>query len=113
MDRTQERLPRSSKQLPDEVIAHHLSNHHARLGALAAQSVHLGIMVEYLVDQLSKILPAFDLDAEEFAEFRERRINEMQAEAVEIDNANKQMAVNLEEAEDQPPSTNWTTSKDD
>ena len=79
---------RPKRQLPDEVIIHHLGNLDARANALAAQSVHLGIMVEYLVDQLGKVLPDFDMDPEEFAEFRTRRFKEMQAEAEEVDRAN-------------------------
>lgn len=87
---------RPQRQLPDQVIVHHLSDHDARLNALAAQSVHLGIMVEYLVDQLGKALPDFDLDAEEFAEFRNRRFKEMKAEALEIDAANARLEAQQE-----------------
>ena len=78
---------RPQRQLPDEVIIHHLGDLDARANALAAQAVHLGIMVEYLVDQLGKVLPDFDMDPEEFAEFRARRFTEMQTEAEEVDKA--------------------------
>lgn len=78
---------RPSRQIPDEVIIHHLGDHDARLNALAAQSVHLGIMVEYLVQELGNALPDFDLDAEEFAAFRDKRFAEMKQEAQQIDQA--------------------------
>jgi len=47
----------------------------------------MGIMVEYLVEQLGTLLPNFDLDPEEFAEFRKRRFEEMQNEAKAIEEA--------------------------
>lgn len=78
---------RPTRQIPDEVIVHHLSDHDGRLNALAAQSVHLGIMVEYLVEALGALLPEFDLDPEEFAAFRDRRFKEMQTEAKALDAA--------------------------
>ena len=83
---------RPQRQLPDQVIIHHLGDHDARLNALAAQSVHLGIMVEFLVDTLGKALPDFDMDAEEFAEFRDRRFKEMRNEAMQIEKANADLA---------------------
>lgn len=84
---------RPQRQIPDEVLAHYLSDHEARLNALAAQNIHIGIMVEYMVQQLGQFIPDFDLDPEEFTEFRTRRFNEMKQEAQEVDELRRKAAV--------------------
>jgi hypothetical protein len=78
------------RQIPEQVLIHYLSDHEARLNALAAQAVHLGIMLEYTTQQLALVVPEFELDAEDFAEFRERRFTEMKNEALELERVERQ-----------------------
>lgn len=77
------------QHIPAEVIAHHLSDHETRLNAIAAQNIHMGIMIEYMFEQLTEIVPEFQLDREEFEEYRNRRFDEMKAEAIELEEARR------------------------
>tara|TARA_Y100001938_G_C7944934_1_gene356281 strand:- start:15 stop:401 length:387 start_codon:yes stop_codon:yes gene_type:complete len=67
-----------------------LTDHETRLNALAAQQVHLAIMVEYLTKELVEVLPDFELDNKEFSEYRDQRFEEMKQEAIDLQEARTQ-----------------------
>ena len=67
-----------------------LTDHETRLNALAAQQVHLAIMVEYLTKELVEVLPDFELDNKEFSEYRDQRFEEMKQEAMDLQVARMQ-----------------------
>jgi hypothetical protein len=69
------------QEIPQEVIMHYLANHEARLNALAAQSINLGLLTEWLFEQLTKTIPGFELDIEEFSAYRESRLQKMKEES--------------------------------
>ena len=89
------------RQIPDQVIVQYLTDHDARLNALAAQSVHIGIMIEYLIEQLRETVPDFQIDSEDFAEFRARRFEEMKNEAAQIEAENNALRAQRNSANDQ------------
>lgn len=78
-----------ARRIPDQVIAQVMSDHEARLNALAAQQVHLAIMLEYTTNLLVEVVPDFVLVDEDFAEFRDKRFEEMKAEAMDLQEARR------------------------
>jgi len=78
-----------SRQIPDNILAQVLSEHEARLNAIAAQQIQLAIMIEYQSGLLDEAVPDFVMDDEDFAEFRERRFNEMKSQAMEMQDARR------------------------
>ena len=67
-----------------------LTDHETRLNALAAQQVHLAILVEYLTKELTEVLPDYELDNKEFSEYRDQRFEEMKQEAMDLQEARTQ-----------------------
>lgn len=60
-----------------------LTQHEKKIGALAAQQVQLGVMVEYLTKKIVASVPEFEIDQQEFADFRIMRFDQMKKEAIE------------------------------
>ena len=85
-------LPLNKPRNMQDVLLSALSSHEARINALAAQQVHLAILIEYLNSEITKALPDFELDEEEFQKFRDIRFKEMQAEAEALNKAREQAA---------------------
>jgi hypothetical protein len=75
--------------IPDDVLAQVMSDHETRLNALAAQQVHLAIMVEHLVNLLTEAVPDFEIDHEEFNEFRNKKFEEIKNEAMDLQEARR------------------------
>lgn len=75
------------RRIPDQVLTQVMSEHEARLNALAAQQIQIAIMIEYLSQKLEEAVPLFVMDDDEFTEFRDRRFNEMKAEAMSMQEA--------------------------
>lgn len=111
-------LPVRSQQqatVTPEMLIMALQNHEQRLAALGAQQIHLGIMVEYLTDRLGEALEGFEIDQEEFVQFRDRRWKEMQEEAkAAVKAQNRVMKAATEAVNDPaPPDENFDLDFDD
>lgn len=94
---------RQSRAIPDEILAQVLSDHETRLNALAAQQVHLGIMVEYLTDRLQVAVPELEIDPKEFAEYRTVRFEEMKKEALAVAKARQRSIKAADAVATEPP----------
>lgn len=74
-----------------ELLMKVAAEHEQRLQAMAAQQIHMGIMIEFMVNQLSEVIGDFELDPEEFNSYRETRFEEMRQEATELAQARDQL----------------------
>ena len=80
--------------IPDELLKQVLAQHETQIQAAVAQTIHTGLLLEFVVEKLKTAVPHLELENEEFIEFRQRRMMEMKAQSERVD-------IDLEEEADE------------